>query len=174
MIFSETSSTFRIVREEPRRGRTRRQKGGACEFREMRTFMKTHLFRSLMAIALAAGVPALIFAGVGPANAQTNEATGPTGVMNPNGIPEKLELTPAQRSAIYDAVRKDKSKVAPSRFSTAVGAEVPAMIELYMLPDDILAQNPAAKFYKYTVVQDRVVLVDPTNMRIVAVIGSPH
>jgi hypothetical protein len=24
------------------------------------------------------------------------------------------------------------------------------------------------------VVQDRVVLVDPTNMRIVAVIGSPH
>jgi hypothetical protein len=174
MIFSETSSTFRIVREEPRRGRTRRQKGGACEFREMRTFMKTHLFRSLMAIALAAAVPALIFAGVGPANAQTNEATGPTGVMNPNGIPEKLELTPAQRSAIYDAVRKDKSKVAPSRFSTAVGAEVPAMIELYMLPDDILAQNPAAKFYKYTVVQDRVVLVDPTNMRIVAVIGSPH
>jgi hypothetical protein len=85
-----------------------------------------------------------------------------------------LELTPAQRSAIYDAVRKDKSKVAPSRFSTAVGAEVPAMIELYMLPDDILVQNPAAKFYKYTVVQDRVVLVDPTNMRIVAVIGSPH
>ena len=64
-------------------------------------------------------------AGVGPANAQTNEAT-PTGVVNPNGIPEKLELTPAQRSAIYDAVRKDKSKVAPSRFSTAVGAEVPA------------------------------------------------
>jgi Protein of unknown function (DUF1236) len=174
MIFSETSSTFRIVREEPRRGRTRRQKGGACEFREMRTFMKTHLFRTLMAIALAAAVPALIFAGVGPANAQTNEATGPTGVMNPNGIPEKLELTPAQRSAIYDAVRKDKSKVAPSRFSTTVGAEVPPMIELYMLPDDILAQNPAAKFYKYTVVQDRVVLVDPTNMRIVAVIGSPH
>jgi Protein of unknown function (DUF1236) len=173
MIFSETSPLFRIVREEPRRGRTRRQKGGACEFREKRTFMKTHLFRTLMAIALAAAVPALIFAGVGPANAQTNEAT-PTGVMNPNGIPEKLELTPAQRSAIYDAVRKDKSKVAPSRFSTAVGAEVPAMIELYMLPDDILAQNPAAKFYKYTVVQDRVVLVDPTNMRIVAVIGSPH
>jgi len=174
MIFSETSSTYPNRARETRRGRTRRQKGGACGFHEMRTFMKTHLFRSVMAIALAAGVPALICADVGPANAQTNETTGITGVMNPNGIPEKLELTPAQRSAIYDAVRKDKSKVAPSRFSTAVGAEVPAMIELYILPDDILAQNPAAKFYKYTVVQDRVVLVDPTNMRIVAVIGSPH
>ena len=133
--------------------------------------MKTHLFRSLVAIALAAAVPALIFAGVGPANAQTKDATG---VMSPDGIPQKFELTPAQRSAIYDAVRKDKSKVAPSRFSTDVGAEVPAMIELYVLPDDILAQNPTTKFYKYTVVQDRVVLVDPTNMRIVAVIGPAH
>ena len=62
----------------------------------------------------------------------------------------------------------------PYRFSTDVGAEVPAMIELYVLPDDILAQNPTTKFYKYTVVQDRVVLVDPTNMRIVAVIGPAH
>lgn len=136
--------------------------------------MKAHLLRNVMALALAAGASALLPAGAAPANAQTNETTGAGGVVNPNGIPEKFELTPAQRNAIYDAVRKDKSKVAPSRFSTAVGAEVPAMIELYVLPDDILAQNPAAKFYKYTVVQDRVVLVDPTNMRIVAVIGSPH
>ena len=65
-----------------------------------------------------------------PANAQMNETTGNAGVVNASGIPEKLELSPTQRSAIYDAVRKDKSKVAPSRFSTAVGAEVPAMIEL--------------------------------------------
>jgi hypothetical protein len=108
------------------------------------------------------------------ADAQTKDAHDATGVVSPNGIPQKFELTPAQRSAIYDAVRKDKSKVAPSRFSTDVGAEVPAMIELYVLPDDILAQNPTTKFYKYTVVQDRVVLVDPTNMRIVAVIGPAH
>ena len=47
------------------------------------------------------------------------------------------------------------------------------MIELYVLPDDILAQNPTTKFYKYTMVQDRVVLVDPTNMRIVAVATAP-
>ena len=52
--------------------------------------------------------------------------------------------------------------------------QVPAMIELYVLPDDILAQNPTTKFYKYTVVQDRVVLVDPTNMRIVAVIQASY
>ncbi len=133
--------------------------------------MKTHLLPRLTAIILACATPALVGAGSEAARAQTNEAADTTGVVSPNGIPQKLELTAVQRSAIYDAVRKDKSKAAPSRFATTVGAEVPPMIELYMLPDDILAQNPATKFYKYTLVQDRVVLVDPTNMRVVAVIG---
>jgi Protein of unknown function (DUF1236) len=133
--------------------------------------MQTHLLRSLLIIGLAGAGLVLMPVGSKVVDAQTKDATG---VMSPDGIPQKFELTPAQRSAIYDAVRKDKSKVAPSRFSTDVGAEVPAMIELYVLPDDILAQNPTTKFYKYTVVQDRVVLVDPTNMRIVAVIGPAH
>ena len=133
--------------------------------------MQTHLLRSLLIIVFAGAGLVLMPVGSKVVDAQTKDATG---VMSPDGIPQKFELTPAQRSAIYDAVRKDKSKVAPSRFSTDVGAEVPAMIELYVLPDDILAQNPTTKFYKYTVVQDRVVLVDPTNMRIVAVIGPAH
>jgi hypothetical protein len=136
--------------------------------------MQTHLLRSVLIFALTGAGLVLMPVGSKVADAQTKDAHDATGVVSPDGIPQKFELTPAQRSAIYDAVRKDKSKVAPSRFSTDVGAEVPAMIELYVLPDDILAQNPTTKFYKYTVVQDRVVLVDPTNMRIVAVIGPAH
>ena len=91
--------------------------------------------------------------------------------VSPNGVAQKLELTPAQRSAIYQAVSKDKSKAAPSRFSAAVGTEVPPMIELYTLPDDILTTNPVTKSYKYTMVQDQVVIVDPINMHAIAVIG---
>ncbi len=84
---------------------------------------------------------------------------------------QKLELTPAERSAIYATVSKDKSKVAPQPFSTAIGADVPPMIELYSLPDETIADNPAAKLYKYTMVENEVVLVDPTKMRIVDKIG---
>jgi len=88
-----------------------------------------------------------------------------------NGVTPKLELTPAQRSAIYREVRRDKSKNAPSRFATNAGAQVPPMIELYILPDEVIADNPEAKLYKYARVDDQLVLVDPTNMRVVAVIG---
>jgi Protein of unknown function (DUF1236) len=84
----------------------------------------------------------------------------------------RLELTPVRRDAIFRAVGGDKSKRAPARFSPAVGVEVPPMIELYALPDDVTAANPAAKLYQYTIVQDQVVIVDPTRMRVVEVIGE--
>ena len=87
------------------------------------------------------------------------------------GPSSKLELTPAQRNAIYQQVHKDLSKVAPSRFATDVGAEVPPVTDLYTLPDDIVATNPETQSYKFTEVDDRVVLVDPTKMRVIAVIG---
>jgi hypothetical protein len=94
-----------------------------------------------------------------------------TGVSG--AIEQKLILSQAQRTAIYDQVSKDKSKVAPKDFSPVIGADVPPMIELYTLPDDAVTGVPAAKLYKYTMVENKVVLVDPTKMRIVDVIGPP-
>ena len=88
-------------------------------------------------------------------------------------IEQKLILSSAQRASIYDRVSTDKSKVAPKDFSPVIGADVPPMIELYTLPDDAVAGVPAAKLYKYTMVEGKVVLVDPTNMRVVDVIGPP-
>jgi Protein of unknown function (DUF1236) len=108
------------------------------------------------------------------AAAQTTPAGAPgtdTGVSG--AIEQKLILNPAQRAAIYDQVSKDKNKVAPKDFSPVIGADVPPMIELYALPDEAVAGVPAAKLYKYTMVEGKVVLVDPTKMRVVDVIGPP-
>ena len=54
-------------------------------------------------------------------------------------------LTSAQRNAIYQEVHKGAGKVTPDRFATDVGAVVPPMIDLYTLPDDLLANNPATQ-----------------------------
>jgi hypothetical protein len=87
------------------------------------------------------------------------------------GVAQNLELTAAQRSEIYAAVSKDRSKTSPQRFPVAIGAEVPPMINLYALPDDVVAGNAAAKLIQCTMVGDKVVLVDPTRMRVVDTIG---
>jgi Protein of unknown function (DUF1236) len=123
----------------------------------------------IVTLALCGGL-----VGAFAAAAQTTPPGAPgsdTGVSG--AIEQKLILSPAQRTAIYDRVSKDKSKVAPKDFSPVIGADVPPMIELYMLPDEAVAGVPAAKLYKYTMVENKVVLVDPTKMRIVDVIGPP-
>jgi hypothetical protein len=82
-----------------------------------------------------------------------------------------LKLSAAQREAIFRAVNKEKEKITPPPpFQPRIGAEAPASMALYILPDDALAQIPDGQQYKYTVVQSQVVLVDPTTMRVVDVI----
>ena len=86
----------------------------------------------------------------------------------------QLQLTPEQKAVIYDTVRPAEGKVkAPGNVPATVGADVPPATELYFLPDGALASAPEAKGIKYTVAQNRVVLVDPTTMRVVEVI-PPH
>jgi hypothetical protein len=85
--------------------------------------------------------------------------------------PAQLRLTDTQKSAIAEAVRKErKAVVEPPKFVVSIGAPVPPAIELYMLPDVVLSQVPAAKSVKFTVVDNQLVLVDPTTMRVVDVI----
>jgi len=82
-----------------------------------------------------------------------------------------LKLSAAQRATIFKAINQEKDKITPPPpFQPRIGAEAPASMALYILPDDALAQIPDGQQYKYTVVQNQVVLVDPTTMRIVDVI----
>jgi len=109
--------------------------------------------------------------GLHGASAQIADPGTAPPTLNSNSNDQKLVLTPAQRRAIYAAVSKDGRKAPQGRFPAEIGAEVPPMIELNPLPDEAVADNPTAKFYEYTMVQDRVVLVDPTKMRVIDVIG---
>lgn len=140
-----------------------RSRAHVCQMEET---MKRQARIQIMASALAGAT--FLLAGMELAAAQSTDIDE---VVNANGVAPKLQLTPAQRSAIYLAVQKDRSKVAPSRFATNVGGDVPPMIELYALPDEVEANNPVTKLYKFTRVEDQVVLVDPTHMRVIAVIG---
>jgi hypothetical protein len=117
-----------------------------------------------MKFRLAAAVIALALVGeIAPAAAQTGGLTEPK---------MGLELTPQQRSAIYQTVIKDKLRTPPPpNLPVAVGAQIPPVTELYALPEKVTAEVPSAKFYRYTIVENRVVIVDPTNLKVVEVLG---
>src|SRR6202020_1820241 len=97
----------------------------------------------LLATLILGGWLGTPFAGAQPNNPGTvSNPTGDTAVSG--AVEQKPLLTPAQRSAIYAEVSKDKSKskTSPKDFSPVIGADVPPMIELYALPDDALVSIP--------------------------------
>jgi len=82
----------------------------------------------------------------------------------------QIQLDAAQRAAIVTAVRDVRIAPPGHSFNISVGAQLPPSIELNYLPVAALSQAPEARALKYTLVQNQIVLVDPTNMRIVNVI----
>jgi hypothetical protein len=116
-----------------------------------------------MKLTLRAGAAAVILAGgIALAAAQTGGTTEPS---------MALELTPQQRAAIYRSVAAIKLRTPPPPdLPVTVGAQISPVTELYALPDTVTADAPSAKFYRYTIAQNRVVIVDPTNLKVVDVI----
>jgi hypothetical protein len=106
----------------------------------------------------------------GPARAQLPPSS--LGATDPAA---PLHLTPAEKTAILNAVREDKathSTNAAPNSPVSVGVQLPPSTALKILPDTALAQAPAAKTVQYTVIGNQVVLVDPTNMRVVDIINQ--
>ena len=129
------------------------------------------------AITTAAVIGCSLTAAIAQNTSPPGESIEHTGPLTPSGEavnappPQAPTLTAAQKAAIFSSVTLDKSKIKPAEnFRVAVGARVPQAIELHALPEGALAEAPAARPYRYTLVANQVVLVDPASMRVVEVI----
>jgi len=80
-----------------------------------------------------------------------------------------IDLSPDQRTTIYRSMSRERIAVAPpADFRARVGVEVPATVELYPVPETV--EVPAIRRYRYTVIDNQVVLVDPGTHRVVEII----
>jgi Protein of unknown function (DUF1236) len=82
-----------------------------------------------------------------------------------------LELTPAERLAIYQSITQThKNNAAPLGFRATVGAHVPDSVELQPLSDTLAKLVPRARDYSIGMVEKAVILVDPGSRQVVAVV----
>jgi hypothetical protein len=110
----------------------------------------------------------LVLAATGTADAQTTiiERQAPSVVTR-----ERVELSPAQRTTIYRSVTRERVRAAPpAGVQVTLGARVPRSIELYDIPTTIVEEVPTIGRYRYMVVNDEVVLVDPATSEVVEII----
>jgi len=113
------------------------------------------------------GCAAALLIATTAANAQTTiiERDNPSVVTR-----ERIELTPAQRTTIYRTVTRARVRAAEPGFAVRLGARVPQAVELSEIPTAVIEEVPTVRRYRYMVVNNEVVLVDPITSEVVEII----
>ena len=114
-----------------------------------------------------AAIMATLLAGVSAASAQTTVITREPVESRTVVTTEPLRLTPVQRQTVYRTIVRER--VAPARPTVEyrVGTRLPESVQLYAVPQEVAVEVPAMRSYKYMVVNNRVVLVDPATSEVV-------
>jgi hypothetical protein len=113
-----------------------------------------------------AAIVSALLASVGAVNAQTTVITHEPVESRTVVTTEPLQLTPVQRQTIYRTIVRDRVPPARPSVEYRVGARLPESVQLYTLPHEV--EVPAIRAYKYMVVNNRVVLIDPATSEVVA------
>src|SRR5512139_1698296 len=114
-----------------------------------------------------AAIVAVLVAGATTASAQTTIITREPVQSRTVVTTEPLQLTPVQRRTVYRTIVRDRVVPAEPTIEYRVGARVPDRVRLYSVPQEVAVEVPAIRSYKYMVVNNRVVLVDPATSQVV-------
>lgn len=113
-------------------------------------------------------IAAALIVGATAAQAQTTVITREPVQTRTVVTTEPLQLTPVQRQTIYRTIVRERVRPAEATIEYRVGAPVPTGVELYAVPEAVAVEVPAIRQYKYMMVNDRVVLVDPATSQVIA------
>jgi hypothetical protein len=85
-----------------------------------------------------------------------------------------LELSVEQRQLIFTSItsRTHKSTAAPANFLPALGATVPAGVEVLPIPDTVLEVVPKLRGYVCALIANQALIIDPQSRRVIEVIGT--
>ena len=114
-----------------------------------------------------AAIVAALVAGATTASAQTTIITREPVESRTVVTTEPLELTPVQRHTIYRTIVRERVVVADPTIEYRVGARISDSVQLYPVPQEAALEVPGTRSYKYMVVNNRVVLVDPATSQVV-------
>jgi len=96
----------------------------------------------------------------------TTSGQGPAGAGG-------ASLTQEQRSKITTTIKQTNVRpVTEVNFNVAVGTTVPRTVELHPLPPTVIEVYPQWRGYRFVLVKDEIVIIEPDTYRIVAVIEA--
>ena len=106
------------------------------------------------------------------ATAQNNKPTIQPNELT-NSVKQKppLQLSDQQRRKIQDALlTAHNAQKTPDKFEAKVGEKVPTMLKLDAMPAPLINQEPVLKQYDFVKLDNDLLVVDPMDSTVVAVI----
>ena len=113
-------------------------------------------------------IAAVLLVGAAGASAQTTVITREPVESRTVVTTEPLQLTPVQRQTVYRTIVRERVSPARPTVEYRVGTRVPEGVQLYSVPQEVAVEVPAIRSYKYMVVNDRIVLIDPATSEVIA------
>ena len=127
----------------------------------MRTYSANSMISVAMALAVsmafAIGLTVVLLVVGAPVRAQTPAVP----------VEQKINLTLEQRHVIKELIKDLNISPAPPNVETAVGATVPATINLSPMPQLVAEKVPQVKSHLFFIEGGKVVIVDPKENKIV-------
>jgi Protein of unknown function (DUF1236) len=136
--------------------------------------MKPHLLAVVAAAALASVASAASAADNQPmSNTSAPKTMSKTSPMPTQAMAkDSITLTRAQeRTAWRDISREATSQKTPQKFAASVGTTVPADISLQSVPAKVATHVSALKPYDYALLHGKLLIVNPTDKKVVDVIN---
>jgi hypothetical protein len=120
---------------------------------------------------LLCGSTALILLAVSATAQNTNPTIQPNELTATAKEKPPLQLTDQQRREIQDAlVTAHSAQKTPDKFEAKVGEKVPTTLKLDAMPAPLINQEPVLKQYDFVKLDNDLLVVDPMDSTVVAVI----
>lgn len=104
-------------------------------------------------------------------NTNTNAATSNTPDTAQTTLSAGVSVTDPQRTRISESVTKlNVQPITKVNFSVSVGSAVPRDVRLHPVPTEVVAIVPQYRDYRFFVVREEIVIVEPSTMKIVTVL----
>jgi uncharacterized protein DUF1236 len=118
-------------------------------------------------------------AGIGAASAADIHAMSNTMSKTPMSKPsamqsmarDNLTLTRSQQRTVWrDLGKQASNQTAPSNFTASVGATIPGDVTIKAVPAKVAARVSSLKPYDFALLNDKLVIVNPNDKKVVDVI----
>ena len=130
-----------------------------------------------LAIAVAAALTSVAGAASAADNQATSAAMSKPTVSNSSApmqsvAQDSLSLTHRQERTAWRDISKEAAGQTPQqKFAASVGTTVPADISLQPMPADVATRISALKPYDYALIHRKLLIVNPTDKKVVDIIS---